>query len=84
MPALSIVIRSHNDRIFIERILDGLRRQTRTDFEVIFCDDNSTDGTAEVIAKWPDALQLPPEEGGYVPGKVLNRAVRAARGDIGL
>ncbi|MGI6356557.1 MAG: glycosyltransferase [Lentisphaerae bacterium] len=82
MPAFSVVIRSHNDRIFIDRTLDGLRRQTQTDFEVIFCDDNSTDGTAEVIAEWPDALRLPPEEGGYVPGKVLNRAVRAASGDI--
>ncbi len=83
MPALSIIIRSHNDRPFIGRTLDGLRRQTRHDFEVIFCDDRSTDGTAEIIADaWPDALHLPPQEGGYVPGKVLNRAVQAASGEI--
>lgn len=82
MPTLSVVIRSHNDRLFLDRTLTGLRRQTQPDFEVIFCDDRSTDGTAAVIADWPEALRLPPQEGGYVPGKVLNRAVRAARGDI--
>lgn len=82
MPSLSVVIRSHNDRLFIDRTLAGLRRQTRSDFEVVFCDDRSTDGTAAVLATWPNALRVPPLEGGYVPGKVLNRAVRAAGGDI--
>ncbi len=81
-PAVSIVMRSHNDAAFAGRTLEALRRQTFRDFELVVCDDSSTDGTHELLAAWPGVRMLDPEPGGYVPGKVLNRAVRACRGEL--
>jgi rhamnosyltransferase len=82
MPALSIIIRAHNDAVYLPQILAGLRRQSRKDFELIACDDRSSDSSPELLRSWPGIIMLPPEQSSYVPGKVLNRAVRAARGDI--
>ncbi|NMA45922.1 MAG: glycosyltransferase [Lentisphaerae bacterium] len=82
MPAISIIIRAHNDAAYLPQVLAGLRRQHRQDFELIACDDRSSDNSAELLRSWPGVTMLPPEPNGYVPGKVLNRAVRAARGDI--
>ena len=82
MPAISIIIRAHNDAVYLPQVLAGLRRQTRKDFELIACDDRSSDCSADLLRSWPGVVVLPPEQNGYVPGKVLNRAVRAAHGDI--
>ncbi|MGI5924380.1 MAG: glycosyltransferase family 2 protein [Lentisphaeria bacterium] len=82
MPAISIIIRAHNDAAYLPQVLAGLRRQHRQDFELIACDDRSSDNSAELLRSWPGVTMLPPEPNGYVPGKVLNRAVRAAHGDI--
>jgi GT2 family glycosyltransferase len=50
-PAISVVIPTYNHRDGLSRILDALETQTlpRHLFEVIFVDDRSTDGTAEVL-----------------------------------
>ena len=42
----------------LERCLESLVGQSFRDFEVLVCDDGSTDNTAEVIAKFLDKLDL--------------------------
>lgn len=81
---VSVIIRSHNDLGIVQRTIDGLLAQKAQDFEIIVCDDKSTDGTAEFLHDKLDgrAIFLPPQTDKYVPGKVLNRAVQAAHGNI--
>ncbi len=82
-PRISVVIRSHNDRDYIGRTLDMLTRQTiGDDVELLSLDDRSTDGTAEIIASFPQVKRITGAPTPYVPGKVLNFAVKQASGEI--
>ncbi len=81
-PRISVVIRSHNDRDFIGKTLDMLTRQTVPDVELLSLDDSSTDGTAEIIASFPQVKRITGAPVPYVPGKVLNFAVKHASGGI--
>lgn len=82
MPKVSIVIRSHNDIGFVSDTLKELLAQDFQDYEIISCDDASTDGTAEAIASFPRVIRLERPEGRYVPGKTLNRAIPQCHGEI--
>ena len=81
-PFASVLVRAHNDAAVIERTLAGVFAQ-KVDFpfEVVVCDDASTDGTREVAARFPVRFFERPA-GPYKPGRTLNPLVRAAKGDI--
>jgi len=81
-PAVSIVVRSHNDIRHIRATLTLLLAQNFPDFEILCCDDASTDGTAECIGEFSGIRKLPRPEGAYVPGRTLNCAVQACHGEI--
>ena len=74
-------MRAHNDEAFIARTLKGIFSQTAQPFEVIVCDDASTDRTREIAATFPVRFVERPK-GPYKPGITLNRLVREAKGDI--
>lgn len=78
----SVLVRARNDEEFIGRTLERLFAQ-RADFpfEVVVCDDGSTDRTAEIAARFPVRFVERPA-GSYMPGRTLNAMVRAAKGDI--
>ena len=80
-PRISVLVRARNDEVLIERTLNGIFSQTVRPFEVVVCDDNSTDRTREVAAKFPVRFFRRPE-GAYKPGKTLNALVADAKGDI--
>ena len=80
-PRISVLVRARNDEVLIERTLAGIFSQWPQPFEVIVCDDNSTDRTREVAAKFPVRFFTRPE-GAYKPGKTLNALVREAKGDV--
>ena len=80
-PRISVIVRAHNDEALIERTLAGIFSQQPPPFEVIVCDDNSTDRTREVAARFPVRFVERPD-GPYKPGRTLNALVREAKGDI--
>jgi len=80
-PRISVLVRAHNDEVLIERTLNGIFSQTVRPFEVVVCDDDSTDRTREVAAKFPVRFFRRPE-GPYKPGRTLNALVADAKGDI--
>lgn len=57
-PAISVVIPTFNRAASLTRCLDSLVAQTFKDFEVLVCDDGSTDNTVEVVAAFKDRLNL--------------------------
>ena len=79
---ISVLIRSHNDILYIRKIVEALLAQELDDsFEIIACDDHSTDGTAEFLAGVPHIRRIDPPDGKYVPGKTLNYMVGHASGE---
>ena len=78
---ISVVVRSHNDAGLIRDTLSRLCAQTVADrMEILLFDDNSTDGTLEIAASFPDVTIIPWDGLPYNPPRVLNRALDTARG----
>lgn len=78
--AITVVVRSHNDEAYIGATLDMLTRQTEKNLEILCVDDGSTDRTVAIIDSFA-AVRRVAAPSPYVPGRVLNFAVREAAGD---
>lgn len=52
VPAISVIAVSFNHEKWIIETLESIRRQTFQDFEVIYCDDASSDRSAELARDW--------------------------------
>lgn len=82
-PLFSIVIPTYNRAAQLARALTSLNDQTFRDFEVLVCDDGSTDGTRAVAEAFSDKFSLSylfnDNWGG--PAKPRNRGIDVARGE---
>ncbi len=76
-----MLVRAHNDETLVGRTLEGIFAQSLKPFEVVVCDDASTDRTREIAAKFPVRFFERPA-GPYKPGRTLNALVRDAKGEI--
>ena len=82
LPNVSILMRARNDEVLLARALKAIFSQkTELKFEVVVCDDASTDRTREVAAGFPVRFFDRPE-GAYKPGRTLNPLVRTAKGEV--
>jgi glycosyltransferase involved in cell wall biosynthesis len=54
MPKVSICIPTYNRSHFLSYSIETVLHQTYPDFELIICDDGSTDNTPELVAKYDD------------------------------
>lgn len=54
MPKVSILLTSYNHAPFLSEAIDSVLAQTFADFELIIWDDNSTDGSWEIIESYSD------------------------------
>lgn len=52
MPKVSIIIPCYNQEKFLQQALEGLQRQSLTDYECIVVDDGSTDSSAQVAQRF--------------------------------
>jgi glycosyltransferase involved in cell wall biosynthesis len=80
-PRASVVVPTYNRANELRRCLDSLVTQTLGDFEVLVCDDGSTDNTAEIITDYASALDISYDyaENFGGPGRPRNRGIRLAR-----
>ena len=82
VPFASVLVRARNDEALVGRTLEGVFSQKADfPFEVVVCDDASTDRTREIAAKFPVRFFERPA-GPYKPGRTLNALVRDARGEV--
>ncbi len=59
MPEISVIILNWNGRQFLEDCLGSMQRQTFRDFETIFVDNGSSDGSIEYVrARFPEVKVL--------------------------
>lgn len=81
---VSVIIPTFNRAAALRRSLDSLVAQTINAFEVIVCDDGSTDQTEEVALSFRDRLQIvySYEDNFGGPARPRNRGVRLAQSPL--
>jgi glycosyltransferase involved in cell wall biosynthesis len=55
---ISVVMATYNGAEFIEKQMESIRKQTVLPDEVLFCDDNSSDNTVDIIESYINQYQL--------------------------
>ncbi len=86
MTALSVVIPTYNRLETLQHVIPTLLAQDlpASEFELLVCDSNSTDGTAEYLAKvhaeHPNVRHLPGPYSGRAMAR--NAGIDAARGEV--
>lgn len=81
VPRCSVVVRCFNEAEHIGRLLDDICRQTLSDIEIVVVDSGSTDGTVDIVRRYPTKLvSISPSE--FTFGRALNIGFRAARGEF--
>ncbi|EMW5902669.1 glycosyltransferase [Enterococcus faecium] len=51
-PLVSVIMGAYNSEKTIGRAIDSIIKQTYLHWEMIICDDGSTDGTVKIIRKY--------------------------------
>ncbi|HTX61085.1 MAG TPA: MJ1255/VC2487 family glycosyltransferase, partial [Methanobacterium sp.] len=74
---LSIIIPTYNEEEYLPNLLESIKRQDFTDYEVIIADANSTDHTIEIAQSYGVRIV----EGG-IPSVGRNRGAEAAQGKV--
>jgi glycosyltransferase involved in cell wall biosynthesis len=73
---VSIIVPALNEERLLPRLLESIRRQNYTDYEVIVADAGSTDGTVQIAESFGAIIVK-----GGLPGPGRNAGARAASGE---
>lgn len=84
MPKVSIGLPVYNGERFLEKVLDGLLAQSFQDFEIIICDNASSDGTPAICSAYAELDERVrfirnPRNIGAAPN--FNKTFQQARGE---
>jgi len=88
-PFISVLVPAHNEEKVIGNTVDAIARAyyPRDKFEIIVINDNSTDGTGEVLKEkqklYPNlkVLEIKPPLGAKGKSNALNQGLKIAKGD---
>lgn len=79
---VSVVIPTYNRREELKKAIQSVLSQTESSFEILVCDDGSSDGTPEMVNAWPDTrVQLISGPRGGCPAVPRNRGIKHAKGE---
>ena len=81
-PRLTIITPSFNQAAFVERTLRSVLDQGYDNLEYLVVDGGSTDGSADIIARYTDQLAWWVSEPDDGQTDALNKALRCATGDV--
>lgn len=77
-PKISVIIPTLNEKKYLKKCLDSLKKQTMKNYEIIVVDSYSTDGTPQLARKYGKVV-FEKRKG---PGAARNTGAKRARGDI--
>ena len=80
MPLVSVIVAVHNGERFLRPALDSLYAQDYPHFEVVFIDDGSKDGTADIAREFPDLRYVYQQNQGLAASRNVGLAL--ARGEF--
>lgn len=81
-PAVSILIPCYNEERYLAETLESVFSQEYQDFEVIACDDASTDGTKRVLKKYEQKMRIISNERNMGVSFTRNRLLEESRGEF--
>jgi len=80
-PELSVCIATYNYGRFLRQCIDSILNQSFTDFELIVCDNASSDDTNDIIQSYSDKrIRYYRHEANIGPQANFNHAIKLARG----
>jgi glycosyltransferase involved in cell wall biosynthesis len=79
-PLVSAIMPAYQAEAFLEEAISSLLAQDYRPFEVVVCDDGSTDRTPEILAAHPELRTIRQTNAG--PAAASNAAVAASRGEL--
>lgn len=81
---VSVVIPTYNRANDLDRCLRSLQNQTCKNFEVLVCDDGSTDYTEDIVEKYNSLLKIQyiKDENFGGPARPRNNGLKKAKGEI--
>jgi glycosyltransferase involved in cell wall biosynthesis len=80
-PKVSVVIPTYNNAALLCETLEGVRRQTFKDFEIIVVDDGSKDNTGDVVATYDPTIHYL-QQTNQGPAAARNKGVSLAQGEF--
>jgi glycosyltransferase involved in cell wall biosynthesis len=81
-PRVTVVIPTFNRAALLVEAVDSVLRQSYPDFEVVVCDDGSTDDTAARVRTLGPRVRYMELPHAGRPGAPRNRGIEAARGEL--
>ena len=83
MKLVSVIIPTYNSEKFISKTIDSCLRQTHSEIEILIIDDNSLDGTKQVIKSYKDPrIKYYLHERNLGVAASRNTGIRNASGDF--
>lgn len=79
MPVISVVTPCLNDGAYLPEMIESFIAQDYPYKELVVQDGGSTDGTHEILRRYPIRWNVAPDSG---PHDAINKAILASRGDI--
>jgi glycosyltransferase involved in cell wall biosynthesis len=81
-PAVSIVIRTHNAEAYLPALLQSLRKQTFTDWEIVAVIHKCTDRSEEILKAAGARIIYYPAADSFNYSRALNIGAEAAKGEF--
>jgi glycosyltransferase involved in cell wall biosynthesis len=82
MPRVSVIIPAYNAEAHLEEALRSVQAQTYNDWEVVVCDDGSTDATFEIASGFGDRVRIVQHARNSGLAAARNSAIRQSNGEL--
>jgi glycosyltransferase involved in cell wall biosynthesis len=80
-PLVSVIINCYNGQEYLREAIDSVFKQTYNNWEIIFWDNNSTDGSAEIAKSYGEKLIYFKSEINTTLGEARNEAIKRVNGE---
>lgn len=80
-PLVSVIVNCYNGEKYLKEAIDSIYAQTYKNWEIIFFDNQSTDGSAEIAKEYDDRLRYICNEVNVPLGEARKKALTFVRGE---
>lgn len=80
-PTVSVIINCFNSDAYLRAAIDSVYKQTFSDWEIVFFDNNSTDNSASIALSYDERIRYYKNDRTVLLGEARNLAIDKARGE---